>query len=60
MVKLRLVRLNLREVPIVEVAGVLQVDESENDYAAALVTNGQVFARLVKVHGGKDVGVADR
>ena len=60
MVELRLVRLDLREVPIIEIAGVLQVDESENNYTAALVANGQVLARLVKVHGGKDVGVADR
>ena len=51
--------LYLREVPVVKVPRVLEVDVLEDDHSAAMVTYSQVVSSLVERDGGKDVGLAD-
>ena len=59
MVKLGFVRLNLREIPKIEVARLAQICVPEHNHAAALITDCEVLARLVEVDGCEDVCVGD-
>jgi len=47
MVKLRFVTLNLCEVPIIEIPGILQLVIFENDYTATLITHSQILSGFV-------------
>ena len=47
MVKLGLVTLDLCEVPVVKIAGVLQLIVLENDHAAALVAHCKILSSFV-------------
>ena len=55
MVELRLVRLDLRKVPVVEISGVLQLIVLEYDDSASLISDGQILACLVVGDCGKQI-----
>ena len=50
MIELGFVRLDLTKVPVVEVAGVSQVYEPEDDNTAASITNSKVLSCRVETH----------
>ena len=55
MVKLGLVRLDLRKVAIVKVAWLAQFCKSKHNDSAASVTNGEILARLIEINRGQNV-----
>lgn len=59
MVKLGLVRLNLREIPVIEVARVPQLVVLEYDDSAALITDRKILARLVVADGRQQIILGD-
>ena len=59
MVKLGLVRLNLREIPVIEVARVPQLVVLEYDDSAALITDCKILARLVVADGCQQIILGD-
>lgn len=58
-IKLRLVRLDLAEVPVIEVARVPKVRVSEDYHATASIANSQILASPVKTERGEDVRDGD-
>lgn len=55
MVKFRLVALHLCEVPVIEIARVLQLVVLEDDDSSAVITDSKIVSRLVKADGRQDI-----
>ena len=59
MIEFGFVRLSLREVPIIKVPTILQVQVSKCDNAATLVPHRQILPSLVESDGSEDVRICD-
>ena len=57
MIKFGLMALDLRKVPIIEIARILQISVAENNHSSAFVSNCQVFSCFVKIDRSQDIGV---
>ena len=59
MIEFWLMRLNLREVPVVEITRLPQVSIPEDNDAATFIANCQILARLIEVNRCQNVCLRD-